>query len=352
MNPILVEGSFGHGGLGHFLKPTDWRYENLAPKSTVPFDWSKGYDVEHELAILLNDPNFKLPVENQGITSACGGHAVGKHDEVLRAIAIGKFSRRSKKYVYSQACQPGGGSNGGDLMRVVKSLGVSSEVLCPSYENGNQVPTEVFMERAADITVDARIEAQSGKSANYAYIVDFDIDFLAQAIRDNHGLVIGIQGKNNGTWLTANPVPPIGAAEWNHWMYFGKALMVDGKKKIVGLQSWGPNAGDGGWQMIGEDYVNSGFVIIGMAMMFGAPAYIFNKDLYIGMTDADVFFLQKKLNQDPDTAVAKTGAGSPGNESYYFGQLTKAAVIKYQTKHGITPLSGYVGPKTRALLNK
>ena len=35
----------------------------------------------------------------------------------------------------------------------------------------------------------------------------------------------------------------------------------------------------------------------------------------------------------------------------YFGGLTKAAVMKYQTANGITPVSGYVGPKTRASLN-
>ena len=35
----------------------------------------------------------------------------------------------------------------------------------------------------------------------------------------------------------------------------------------------------------------------------------------------------------------------------YFGELTKAAVIKYQLSKGITPATGQVGEKTRAALN-
>jgi hypothetical protein len=77
----------------------------------------------------------------------------------------------------------------------------------------------------------------------------------------------------------------------------------------------------------------------------------FNTDLSMGMTSSDVKMLQKVLNQSADTMVASSGAGSPGMESTYFGAKTKAAVIKFQGKKGISPTSGYVGPKTRAILN-
>ncbi len=77
----------------------------------------------------------------------------------------------------------------------------------------------------------------------------------------------------------------------------------------------------------------------------------FNTDLSMGMTNADVKMLQMVLNKSADTMVASSGAGSPGMESTYFGAKTKAAVIKFQAKNKISPASGYVGPKTRALLN-
>ncbi len=79
--------------------------------------------------------------------------------------------------------------------------------------------------------------------------------------------------------------------------------------------------------------------------------YTFTRDLTLNSTGTDVMNLQKVLNESADTQVAASGAGSPGNESTYFGKLTQAAVIKFQIKNNITPAAGYVGPKTRAVLN-
>lgn len=80
-------------------------------------------------------------------------------------------------------------------------------------------------------------------------------------------------------------------------------------------------------------------------------SYVFNTNLTMGSTGADVKNLQKVLNSDPDTIVAASGVGSAGNESSSFGALTKAAVIKFQKKYSITPAVGYVGAITRAKLN-
>jgi hypothetical protein len=82
-----------------------------------------------------------------------------------------------------------------------------------------------------------------------------------------------------------------------------------------------------------------------------STGYTFNTNLTVGSTGADVMNLQKVLNMSADTRVAASGVGSPGNESSYFGALTKAAVVKFQLKNGISPAAGYVGPITRAKLN-
>jgi peptidoglycan hydrolase-like protein with peptidoglycan-binding domain len=66
----------------------------------------------------------------------------------------------------------------------------------------------------------------------------------------------------------------------------------------------------------------------------------------------DIILQSVVLNTDKDTKVSETGAGSPGKESTYFGAKTKQAVIKFQKKHGIVPASGFVGPITRAYINK
>ncbi len=79
--------------------------------------------------------------------------------------------------------------------------------------------------------------------------------------------------------------------------------------------------------------------------------YTFNTNLTVGSKSTDVMNLQKTLNMSADTKVAVSGAGSPGMETSTFGPATKAAVIKFQQKYGITPAAGYVGPVTRAKLN-
>lgn len=76
----------------------------------------------------------------------------------------------------------------------------------------------------------------------------------------------------------------------------------------------------------------------------------FATNMTLGSTGADVKCLQALLNASADTQVAASGVGSKGNETSTFGPLTKAAVMKYQTKNSISPAAGYVGPITRAKL--
>ena len=80
-----------------------------------------------------------------------------------------------------------------------------------------------------------------------------------------------------------------------------------------------------------------------------ATTYTFTRDLTVGSKGDDVKALQQFLNSS-GYAVATTGAGSPGNETTTFGQLTRAALAKYQAAKGITPSVGYFGPKTRAFV--
>jgi hypothetical protein len=81
-------------------------------------------------------------------------------------------------------------------------------------------------------------------------------------------------------------------------------------------------------------------------------SYTFSQTLKSGSKGVEVMNLQKVLNMNTSTVVATSGAGSMGNETMTFGSATKAAVMKFQAANGVSPVSGLVGPLTRAVLNQ
>ncbi|MBI2035481.1 MAG: peptidoglycan-binding protein [Candidatus Liptonbacteria bacterium] len=73
----------------------------------------------------------------------------------------------------------------------------------------------------------------------------------------------------------------------------------------------------------------------------------FTRSLTVGSTGDDVMCLQKYLN-GAGYQLAASGAGSPGNETSYFGPITRGGVSKWQAANNVTPAVGYFGPISRA----
>jgi len=343
------EEKYGKGAIEDTLDNRDVQYSHIA-MGTPEFDWQKGYDVEEELSVILNIPNFKKPVKDQDGSGSCGGQAWGYYGATLEAIATETYEERSAKFIYAQTHVMPAGSAGRTNCDLVISQGWATEVSCPSYDGG-VAPGEAFMQRVGDITQEARDTAKIAKALLYAN-VGVNIDLLAQAIRDNHGTVIGVNGKNNGTWASKFPLAPDTiSGSWAHWLYGGKAKMINGKKYIGILNSWGKDVGDSGWQWIGEDYFklysNVSYAIFSIwTMVFKGKdpdfSHKFTAVLKVGSSGDEVTSLQKALNLE---GMFK------GTIDGKYGLITKASVKAFQTRYNLT-VDGWVGPKTNAKLNQ
>lgn len=326
---------YGVGGIVSPNDSRDYEWKNLG-KGAIPFNWEIGYDIETKL------PN-KLSLKDQNGSSSCGGQAMAYYGEVLEAISTKTQEERSAKFIYSQVCQPGGGSYLRDLCSVVTNKGWATEKVLTSYENGLP-PTEAFITRKQDITDEVVKDASISKALSYAVVDRFNIDKVAQAVANNYGAIILLRGMNNGTWLSNMPKVTTGPGEWGHFLYCGKAKLIGGKKYIGVKNSWG-DIGDSGWQWISEDFFSNGYVYEVRTMVFKnkSDKFIFEKNLSLNMKNADVLQLQTRLVSEGYATFKPTG---------YFSFLTLLAVIKYQKAKNIKPAYGYVGELTRACLNQ
>jgi len=342
---------FNPGGIKDRFDSRDYQWDEVGGAISVPFDWSEGFDIEQELSTVLKIPNFKLTVKDQNGSYSCGGQAWSYLAEVLEALATGTYEPRSAKYLYAQTYVPSGGSRGRDNAEVYVNQGVARESALTSYKNGNP-PDETFMERSVDITEAVRYNAKLAKASAYAQ-TGTGIESVAIAIRTNAGVVLGIDGSNNGTWDSEFPVPPT-AIEWRHWVYCGKAKLINGKKFIGLINSWGKNVGVNGWQWIGEDYfksnVWSGWTHVFAPVTSPVFSHNFQNNLKYKQTNQEVVALQDALRIDGEFPQSVQSTG-------YYGAITAKAVLAFQFKYGLITSASEsdngqsVGPKTRAKLN-
>lgn len=352
---------------GAELSPIDVRDHKYAEVGfgSPPFDWTVGYDVERDIDAVLGT-QIDIPTKNQNGSGSCGGQSDSYYGAAISAFHDKHFEEKSAKFSYAPvAVKPGGGSNGRDLADRAIKAGWAPEALTPSYEAGNP-PSEAFMQRTEDITPEATQVALKDRALSYA-LVDVNIDAVAQAIRDNKGVRVGVTGSNNGTWLSQKPLPPKdGETWWRHWLWGGKAFMVDGKKSIIAKNSWGLTVGDNGWQILSEDFFTTYLHndLFGGCPIWEPRTYVFNpnplptsfhhnfvSDLLFGQSGGDIVALQTALQIDGTFPknVPCTGL---------YGDITRRAVLAYQLKYQVAPVAVLtalqgkkVGPATRAQLN-
>jgi hypothetical protein len=347
-NPVDVLSVHPFGAHPRRLDPRDYPYTPLeVAEAAAPFEWQVGTGPDPALVQLLT-------IKNQGQSGSCGGQAFSYYGQRLRAVYAGDMRSRSAKYLYSQVYVPGGGSSDRDLANLAIKQGFGLESDTPSMQ-GSFPPSESFMERPQDITALARIGAAKDQ-ASFAYAFPtIDLESVAQAASACFGVVLGIHGTNNGTWLSAEPKPPKTSEDvWSHYMYAAQPQIYNGKKGLWCAQSWGTGAGLNGWQFIDEGYFASGAIWGAIVLIYNPapiqpPQHTFTVDIKEGQTGDEVTALQQYLAYDGEFSLKPTGT---------FGPITAGAVLQFQLKYGLASVAtleelggSVVGPATRAKLN-
>lgn len=312
---------------------SDFKYHEILGGAS-PFDWEKGFELPETEA------------KDQANSSACGGFACSYFMETYFKTV------KSPKFIYSLAKAPQGGSAKTQLAKTLRDFGCADESICGSFQNGTC--SEEFVSNRGDLTEEIFNEAKKNRTGIYTTISKtkvtsifgtptLDIDLIAQAIRDNGGVIIGLYGINNGTWRTEFPKSTQGAYRqdcWRHWVFGCGVKLINGKKHIKIANSWGKNTGNNGYQWLNEEHIKDMWDC--WTVSFNAE-YQFTQTLRFGMSNSHVGMLQKKLKElgyfPKDQSITS-----------YFGVKTRKAVMDFQKAQGLKA-DGVVGALTNTELN-
>ena len=255
----LNSNPFGHGVLRRNPLVKIWqkllRQANgqKIGKSTIGFDWEKGFDVRDTIG--------PIQIKNQGQNSSCGGQAGAYFLEIqerLRGIKEGTLSAKS---IYSPWRNIGGGMTVTQLNTQIGATGANLEATVPSYDiNGNPL-SELMMEDYS--WHNDRLDTDALTRAGYTpYDIAEDIETVAQTIQNYGAVIMEVRGNNNQSWFSQFPTINKVGDYWYHYMILiGAITGTNGKKYLMALNSWGNQVGNQGQQLFGEEWFTSHNII-------------------------------------------------------------------------------------------
>lgn len=321
-------------------KLLDYKFDEIVAKAEV-VDWRKKPPAEWR----------KFHKCSQNGSASCVAHTEAREMGIMRFLLDGNFVRFSAADIYQRrANRPNGGMNATNAREIIRKEGATLEILAPSDDK-------------TDAQIDATKIEPYKREVGAVFAVPNYIELPARSIEDVAS-VIQRTKKGVMVWFYFE------FDEWNirprikhEYLRLDSpealrhsvtavdyTLTEDGKRALIIEDSFTPNSDSNNQRVIDEDFfkVRNWYSSHLMNFRFDQvipikPVHTFNVDLYFGLRNSDVVFLQDCLKYE---GCYPSNVNSEG----LFGAITKDAVIKFQKKYGINPI-GRVGPQTRAKLN-
>ena len=307
--------------------------------SYAPVDWKEKAEALWQ----------KFPIFFQSMSSSCVAQAIAKLLGIENFIEEGKFVWYSAKDIYTRRKNfPNHGmwfQNGISLGHE----GVTFEQLMPS-----QGLSEIEMNDPSDRTLLTTLAGKIGRGGPYVAL-PLDIDAIGSIVdHQKKGVLLGVRF-GPGEWNRNVPKVLGNDRTYGHGIVATNALLYKGKKALVIEDSHGESHGIDGRRIVTQDWFEAKKITYAGYYKFLAndglihepkPKHNFRKDLYYGLVyNPEVVKLQTCLAW---LRLFPSDVDFTGN----FYSITLRAVKAFQMTYGITPVKGYVGPKTRAKLNE
>lgn len=307
-------------------KSLDWKHEDLF--GVAPYIW-KDFD------------EAKIPhytIRNQNGSGMCVAFSISK------ALGINNlpFKDLRPEFIYTKRATAGEGMWLQNAFDIAVKYGAPED---PELKGDNLTEAQA---NAYIPTEEETTQALKYRGKNYVFINKNNIDEIARVIEQGHTPIF-LTRCDITEWT---PEPLVNFSKTtpfniNHAIPAIYAGMRNGVKTIVISDSWGSSYGKNGLRYLSEDFIKTRVEAVGYIVDLPdellPPPFKFTKNLWIGMRNADVLQLQKRLAKEGFFKVTPTG---------YFGILSGRAIMAYQKAKGISPQFPSCGPLTRAELNK
>lgn len=320
-------------------KAKDFRYEELVAETPI-FEWKE----------IPQSDWRKYPVRDQNGSSGCVSFSTSLELGILNEIEEKEFVLLSPRSIYARRVNKGTpGMFAYDANNIAIKYGATLEYLLPS--DGKN---EEQMNDLSDLTKSKELIGQIYRAKSWIAL-PFNFDVIASVIeKTKKGVKVWFRFAS-GEWNREIPIITNQKPIYIHSVVAIDYTLYQGKKALIIQDSWGKTNTIEGRRIITEDWIPrmvwaSYFEDLENFNVFKQedmekPKHKFLKDLYPGMKDDEVKYLQDALKW---IGVFPRTQESTG----VFGGITRQAVKTFQTMYNIVPVSGIVGPKTREVLNK